>query len=152
MKPDNREHWPTLSRGDITDRLVVMGVPEDKARRLDKYAAVRMLRHLDARNELLTNCTAEALVEDMIRHGVEIVKAGGAWKLKTNGVAGERWVEGILPTLKFRRDEIVDAWFARPANGYEFRTCPKCLAAVYDPEYRGEGCEFILSCPMGGGS
>lgn len=145
--PHNQENWPILTKSDAVDRLVSFGFPEDKARRMESHSVIRLMRRLDARNELLTNAPAEAVVEDMIQHGVELLEVDGAWKMRLNGVAAERWAEGIRPTLRFRRSELIEAWKARTEKP-EYRVCRKCLALVYDPEYDGAGCESIFSCPF----
>lgn len=129
----------------MADALARYGVSAEKAKALGKYAAPKLLRTLQVREEQYTNCDAAVLVAEMKAHGVELVADATGHVLRAKDFAAERWRDEVLAVLRLRKAEIVAAWDVPPDEGV--RHCGKCLAQVYG-EYSGAGCPFILSCPF----
>lgn len=140
-------NWHTMTRQYVRDRLVALGVPDDRAFRMEHKAAIRELRRLERRVELFTNCPADVLVEDMIQNGVSLVEDAGRWRLSAPTLAAQKWRDTILVALRHRKAEIVAAWQARTTKP-DYRVCPRCLSQIFDAEYEGVGCESIFSCPF----
>ena len=137
-----------MSRQDVTDRLVLFGVKEDKARAFDKYTATKVLRGLEDTNTRLTNCSVEALADEMTRAGVRVVLGDEGHKIVADGAEAVAWVKSVLPTLRVRKAEIVAHLTAPRAGRPEgAERCVKCLGLVYSRADAGVVCEWFMSCP-----